>query len=93
MNCTECGTKCVKTDPGEYECPDCCNVFKTEESSPQATRAAFARGRRDADRNRGPLFRRTARGIVAQCGDEWSEDMSDGWNDAARRAYLEGYEA
>lgn len=30
MNCTECGTKCVKTDPGVHECPDCCNVFTTK---------------------------------------------------------------
>lgn len=27
MTCTECGTKCVKTDPGVYECPGCANIF------------------------------------------------------------------
>jgi len=27
MNCTECGSKCVKISATEAECPDCCNSF------------------------------------------------------------------
>jgi hypothetical protein len=27
MNCTECGTKCVKVSATECECPSCCNSF------------------------------------------------------------------
>lgn len=49
---------------------------------------AYARGFRDASRDRPPIFRSTtSRGIVAEIDDP----LADEWSEAARRAYLEGY--
>lgn len=50
---------------------------------------AAARGRRDAERGRAPIFRSTrAYGIVAEVDDS----LADDWGPDARRAYLDGYD-
>ena len=48
---------------------------------------AYDRGQWDSIRHKSPLFRSTRHGIVAEIDDP----MSDDWSDAARKAYLAGY--
>lgn len=49
---------------------------------------AHDRGKRDAQRDKAPLFRHTRMGIVPTADD----DMSDNWSHEDRFHYLQGYD-
>lgn len=49
---------------------------------------AYERGKRDAQRDKPPIFRETRMGIVPTVDD----DMSDNWSHEDRFHYLQGYE-
>lgn len=84
-------------------CPDGCDC----EADPQRAKlysdirthftdadvGAYRRGYEDAARGRPCLFRNVRGQLVADCGDEWSEDMSENWTEDMRQAYIDGFNA